>query len=81
MILVDTAGIDDSGDLGEKRVERTVRTLEIIDLALLVVTDNSWGEFEDELITKFNEQDIPFIVIHSKSDIEEPTPDFRNRGT
>ena len=37
VILVDTAGIDDSGDLGNKRVERTVETLEIIDLALLIV--------------------------------------------
>ena len=47
VIFVDTAGIDDSGDLGQKRVDRTVGTLEIIDLALLVVTDNSWGKYED----------------------------------
>jgi len=77
VILVDTAGIDDSGDLGQKRVYRTVRTLDIIDLALLVVTDNSWGKYEDDLMKKFREQDLPFIVIHSKSDIEEPTEDFR----
>ena len=47
VILVDTAGIDDSGDLGLKRVDRTIRTLDIIDLALLIVTDNSWGKYED----------------------------------
>jgi [FeFe] hydrogenase H-cluster maturation GTPase HydF len=76
VILVDTAGIDDSGDLGQKRVDRTVRTLDLIDLALLVVTNNSWGEHEDDLIKKFRDQDLPFIVIHSKSDIEEPTADF-----
>ncbi|MCX6255173.1 MAG: [FeFe] hydrogenase H-cluster maturation GTPase HydF [Bacteroidia bacterium] len=79
VILVDTAGIDDSGDLGQKRVDRTVRTIDIIDLALLVVTNNSWGEDEDELVNKFREQDTPFIVIHSKSDIEEPTADFRKK--
>jgi [FeFe] hydrogenase H-cluster maturation GTPase HydF len=79
VILVDTAGIDDFGDLGEKRVERTVRTLEIIDLALLLVTANSWGEFEDNLVNKFREHDIPFIVIHSKSDIEVATSDFKNK--
>ena len=73
-MLVDTAGIDDSGDLGEKRVERTVRTLEIIDLALLLITSNSWGEYEKDLVNKFREHDIPFIIIHSKSDIEEATP-------
>jgi len=79
VILVDTAGIDDSGELGQKRVERTIRTIDIIDLALLVVTNNSWGEYEDDLLKKFHDQDIPFIVIHSKSDIEEPTLVFKNK--
>ena len=41
VILVDTAGIDDSGELGQKRIDRTLQTLDIVDLALLVVTDNS----------------------------------------
>jgi [FeFe] hydrogenase H-cluster maturation GTPase HydF len=76
VILVDTAGIDDSGELGQKRIDRTLRTLDIIDLALLVVTNNSWGEYEDDLIGKFNEKDIPVIVIHSKSDIEQPSGEF-----
>ena len=78
VILVDTAGIDDSGELGEKRIERTLRTLEIIDLALLVVTNNSWGEFEDDLVRKFNDNDLPYIIIHSKSDLEEPVDEFKN---
>ena len=79
VIFVDTAGIDDSGDLGEKRVDRTLRTLDIIDLALLVVTENSWGEYEDDFIKKFRNQDIPFIIIHSKSDIQEPAEVFREQ--
>jgi len=79
VILVDTAGIDDSGELGRKRVDRTLRTLEIIDLALLIVTNNSWGEYEDDLINKFHDQDIPFIVIHSKSDIKKPNSAFKNK--
>jgi [FeFe] hydrogenase H-cluster maturation GTPase HydF len=79
VILVDTAGIDDSGDLGQKRIDLTLRTLDIIDLALLVVTNNSWGEYENDLIGKFNEKDIPAIVIHSKSDLEEPTNDFKSK--
>jgi [FeFe] hydrogenase H-cluster maturation GTPase HydF len=79
VILVDTAGIDDSGELGQKRVDRTVRTLYIIDLALLIVTNNSWGEYEDDLIKKFKEQDLPYIVIHSKSDIVEPAADFKKK--
>jgi [FeFe] hydrogenase H-cluster maturation GTPase HydF len=79
VILVDTAGIDDSGDLGQKRVDRTLETLEIIDLALLVVADNSWGKNEDDLLKKFNDHDLPYIVIHSKSDIQEPKAEFQQK--
>lgn len=79
VILIDTAGIDDSGELGEKRVDRTLRTLDIIDLALLVVTENSWGDYEDDLIKKFQDQDLPFIIIHNKSDLIEPSAEFRER--
>ncbi len=77
VILVDTAGIDDSGELGEKRMDRTLRTLDIIDLALLVVTGNLWGEYEDNLVNDFKNKDIPFLIIHNKSDLEMPTAAFR----
>jgi [FeFe] hydrogenase H-cluster maturation GTPase HydF len=60
-------------------VERTVRTLETIDLALLIVTNNSWGESEEELIEKFREYDLPYIIIHNKSDIETAREDFRDK--
>ena len=79
VILIDTAGIDDSGELGQKRVDSTVKTLDIVDLALLIVTNNSWGQYEEDLIKKFSALDLPFIVIHSKSDIEEPTTDFKSK--
>ncbi len=79
VILIDTAGIDDSGDPGQKRVDRTIRTLQIADLAMLIVTGNEWGVYEDNLIGKFGELDLPYIVIHSKSDIEEATSEFRNK--
>ncbi len=79
VILVDTAGIDDSGELGQKRVDRTIRTLDIIDLALLVVTDNSWGESEDDLVKRFRANDVPFIVINNKSDLQLPSADFREK--
>ena len=78
VILIDTAGIDDSGDLGIKRIGKTFNTLEIIDLAILVVAGNKWGESEDDLMTRFRQLDLPYIIIHTKSDIQEPTPAFIN---
>lgn len=79
VILVDTAGIDDTGELGQKRIDRTIRTLEIIDLALLVVTHNEFGKFEEELVRRFNEFDIPYIIIHTKSDLQSPSEEFRSK--
>ncbi len=79
VVLVDTAGIDDSGDLGEKRVDRTLKTLETVDLALIVITDNSWGKSEDELVKKFDDHDLPYIIIHSKSDLLPPTAEFQHK--
>ena len=76
VVLVDTAGIDDTGELGSKRVDRTIRTLDTIDLALIVVAENEWGNFESDLISKFKEKDIPFLIIHSKSDIEKPSDEY-----
>jgi [FeFe] hydrogenase H-cluster maturation GTPase HydF len=79
VILIDTAGIDDSGELGLKRVDRTIKTLEAIDMGILIVTENSWGWHEDDLIKKFNDHDLPYIIIHSKSDMQAPTQEFSKK--
>ncbi len=70
VILIDTAGIDDTGDLGKKRILKTNQAIKIIDLAILVITQNTFGDFELGLIEKFKKQDVPFIAIHNKEDIE-----------
>jgi len=69
VILIDTAGIDDSGELGAKRVEKTLASIKIIDLAILVITNNELGNEEKELIDLFHQTDLPFIVVHNKEDV------------
>jgi [FeFe] hydrogenase H-cluster maturation GTPase HydF len=76
VIMVDTAGIDDSGELGQKRIDKTQAALKTIDLAILVVVNNTWNEHEENLIAKFREHDIPFFVVHNKSDIAPANPGF-----
>ncbi|HEX3007003.1 MAG TPA: [FeFe] hydrogenase H-cluster maturation GTPase HydF [Bacteroidales bacterium] len=78
-ILVDTAGIDDDGALGTKRIEKTLQTLKIIDAAILVIVQNTFGEPEERIIAEFNEYDIPFLIIHNKSDIRELAPSLKQR--
>jgi [FeFe] hydrogenase H-cluster maturation GTPase HydF len=77
VILIDTAGIDDIGELGAKRVEKTLESINHIDLAILLLVNNSWGEHEDMLIAEFAKTEIPFIFVHGKSDIVPITKEFR----
>ena len=76
VILVDTAGIDDAGDLGNKRVEKTLKSIDQVDMALIIVTDNLWGGWEENLVSRFNNEGIPYLVVHTKSDICSPEADY-----
>lgn len=78
VVLIDTAGIDDEGELGHKRIEKTLQVIESIDLAILLVTNNEFGKYEMELIEKFNEYEIPYVIIFNKIDIYTPRKDFIN---
>ncbi len=74
VILIDTAGIDDVGELGEKRIAKTLDTINHIDLAILVIANNIWGEFEEKLVDLFKKSDTPYIVVHNKCDVETLSP-------
>lgn len=69
-IVIDTAGIDDVGEIGLKRVEKTREVLKIIDLAVLMTAHNQFSEFENDLIHEFIKWHVPYVIIHNKSDIE-----------
>lgn len=65
VILIDTAGIDDSSELGKKRVEKTYQTLKEIDCAVLVIADNRFSEPEKKLIGQFKEFAVPFVLVNN----------------
>lgn len=69
--LIDTAGIDDIGELGKQRIEATYKALERTDIAVLVIDYNGLTPFDIDLIEKFNEHKTPYIVIINKSDEEK----------
>ncbi len=68
-IMIDTAGIDDTGELGKKRIAKTSHTLEQIDIAILMLSGNQFGKYEKNVIQKLKEYEIPYCIIHNKSDI------------
>ena len=74
VVLIDTAGIDDEGMLGEKRIARSREVINTIDLAILLITDNVIGEFESGLINEFNKLDVPYFMVHNKSDVQPLSP-------
>ena len=75
VVIIDTPGIDDEGELGQMRVRRAKQTLNIVDIAVLVV-DATKGiqSLDAELISLFESKKIPYVVAYNKSDLLENTP-------
>ena len=71
VVLIDTAGMDDIGELGKKRTDKTENVLNHIDLAILVLTNYQFNESEKKIVAKLRSFETPFIIINNKSDIAE----------
>ena len=76
VVIIDTPGIDDEGELGLMRVKKAKQVLNYADIAVLVV-DAAKGKtaFDEELIGAFKAKAIPYIVAFNKSDLLESTPE------
>ena len=71
-VIIDTAGLDDEGELGDLRIKKTRKVLNKSDVALLVVgTDSGWSEFEESLIMEITALGIPCLVVVNKSDLDQ----------
>lgn len=70
VMMIDTAGIDDQGELGEMRIKKTKEVMRKTDLALLVISAvQGAGDFEKKLAAEFKARKIPFIPILNKVDL------------
>ena len=79
VVIIDTPGIDDEGELGKMRVRRAKQTLNIVDIAVLVV-DAVKGiqPLDDELILLFKSKNIPYIIAYNKSDLIDSIPAIKD---
>ena len=68
-VFIDTAGFDDTGELGKMRVEKTLQAAEKTDIALLVFSDDDDLEEEKKWIDFFSNRDTPVIAVLNKADI------------
>ncbi len=72
VLFVDTAGIDDEGNLGKKRTEKTRQVFDRIDLAVIVSEQSEWDNFETAVFEEFQQRKIPVIAVLNKSDLKNP---------
>ena len=73
--FLDTAGLDDTSELGFQRVEKTMKVLNRIDIAIIVCDNRGLDCHESKLIEKLDELKIPYLIVVNKCDIEKPILD------
>ena len=70
VVIIDTPGLDDEGELGRLRVEKAKSILGKTDLAVLVVDSTTGlGAQDEELIRAFEERKLPYLVVLNKADL------------
>ena len=72
VLFIDTAGLDDTGELGALRVQKTRQVLERTDVAVLVTAAGAWGEFEADMLRELAARKTPTVVVFNKTDAVQP---------
>ena len=76
VMIVDTPGYDDEGELGLERVKRTKKVLNMVDIALLVLdATKKESEAEKELQALFQKRNVPYIKVYNKCDLLDAVPE------
>jgi [FeFe] hydrogenase H-cluster maturation GTPase HydF len=78
VFIYDTAGIDDVGELGAKRVERTKDIIKKINFAIVVTTFSTFDKADIELINELKGSVNSIIVFFNKSDVESKDEEKEN---
>lgn len=73
VVLIDTAGVDDEGELGEKRVEKTRKALTRADLAVLICEVGVFSRYEAALVDDLQAARVPFVLLAGKADLADET--------
>jgi len=75
VVIIDTPGMDDEGQLGQMRVDRARQVLRYTDIAVLVVdAAKSLQRADHELLAMFRERQLPYVIAYNKCDLLEEMP-------
>lgn len=69
VIFTDTAGIDDEGELGQQRIDKSLQAIRLSDVAILTFTGNDFGAEEEKMVEEFRKYETPFLIVHNKADL------------
>lgn len=75
VMIIDTPGFDDVGELGKKRIQKTKQILNRTDIAVLVVdAKKGFTATDKQLLALIQEKELPYLIIYNKSDLLEKIP-------
>ena len=82
VVIIDTPGLDDEGELGELRIKKSYEVLAKTDIAVVVIDSSIGITNEDmDIINRISEYEIPFVVVYNKADLDENNiPELKVKG-
>ena len=82
VLMMDTAGIDDSGELGQLRVQKSLQVLNKTDIAILVIDSTAGITDEDlKMLQRIQDKELSCVVVFTKADVEEKNATQGNAAT
>ena len=76
VVLLDTAGIDDTTELGSLRIRKTLQVFNRADVVVVICEAGLWGEPEESILAEARNRKLPVIAVVNKCDLNAPDPDF-----
>jgi [FeFe] hydrogenase H-cluster maturation GTPase HydF len=76
VVFLDTAGLDDTSVLAERRIKKTRQVFDRSDVVVLLTEPGQWGPFEDDVVAQATRRQAPLIAAVNKADVTAPSQDF-----
>lgn len=76
VVFLDTGGLDDSSELGGRRIEKTRKVFDRSDVTVLILEADQWTNYEDEVVREAEQRKSPMILAVNKSDLCAPSAVF-----
>ncbi|OGT05749.1 MAG: [FeFe] hydrogenase H-cluster maturation GTPase HydF [Gammaproteobacteria bacterium GWF2_41_13] len=76
VLFIDTAGLDDIGELGQLRMEKTRAIFDRTDLGIIITEANQWTAFEEQILEELQKRKIPYFIVFNKIDLAQAQPEI-----